>query len=69
MTIEVITITDLRRAGYCVSGVRRWCNKDPNISLRKLIEDGIEVTEEIRQKYPEVIHAVEMTRRANNGRS
>jgi hypothetical protein len=69
MTIQVITITDLRRAGFCVSGVRKWCNRDPDISLRKLIEEGIEVTDEIREKYPEVIHAVEMTRKANHGRS
>lgn len=42
--IERVTITDVRRAGYCVRGVRRWCEVK-GIDFRKFLAEGMPVEE------------------------
>lgn len=39
-----ITITDVRRAGYCPSGARRWAGAN-GIDFRAFLKDGIEDAE------------------------
>ena len=39
-----ITITDMRRAGYCVSGIRRW-SAQHGIDFAALVRNGISADE------------------------
>lgn len=37
-----ITITDVRRAGYCVSGIRRWFEAQ-DLDFRAFVKEGLPV--------------------------
>ena len=37
-----ITITDIRKAGHCPAGIRKWCDGH-DIDFRDLIQNGISV--------------------------
>lgn len=39
---EVITITDIRRAGHCAIGIRRWF-ESRGLDFRAFLRDGITV--------------------------
>lgn len=39
-----VTITDVRRAGFCVLGLREWCDTH-DVNLRKLVTEGIPESE------------------------
>lgn len=42
MAEEIITISDVRRAGHCVSGARRWFQAH-HLDFRAFLQNGIEV--------------------------
>lgn len=39
-----VTIYDVNRAGYCVKGIRHWCNQQ-GIPFRDFVENGFPVSE------------------------
>ena len=39
-----LTIDDCTRAGYCASGVRRWCHSR-GIDLKTFLSDGLPIDE------------------------
>ncbi len=39
-----VTVADIRQAGFCVSGIKQFCQQH-NIDFRELIKDGIDITE------------------------
>lgn len=40
MTDDVITVGDMRNAGYCVSGIRNWCAAQ-GLDFRDVVRRGI----------------------------
>lgn len=41
---EIVTITHVREAGYCLSGVRRRCT-ELGIDFRRLVAEGVPISE------------------------
>lgn len=36
----IVTVTDLRLAGHCPSGIRRWFNSKPDLSFNHFMKHG-----------------------------
>lgn len=44
MSDEIITMSDVRDAGFCAPGLRKFCS-DNGVDLRRLVREGIPVSE------------------------
>lgn len=53
---EPVTISDIRRAGHCVAGARRWF-VGSGLDFRKFLQDGIE-TETLLATGDQLAHDV-----------
>jgi hypothetical protein len=41
---EIITMSDIRDAGFCASGLREFCAKN-EVDMRRLVREGIPASE------------------------
>ena len=58
----IVTINDVRRAGYCPSGARRWAEMH-GIDFRDFLKNGIAASRLLETGEPMAIRAVETATR------
>lgn len=63
---EMISIQDVRRAGYCISGAREWCNLR-EISFRDLVRRGVPASDVENLGDPIVEHILKVKRSEGDG--
>lgn len=64
----VITITDVRRAGHCVSGARAWFERH-GLDFRAFLRDGIPAADMLATGDGQGIQVVERTRARRDSES
>lgn len=62
--MTVITINHCRKAGWCVSGVRRFCAQN-NLDFRRLVREGVPVEEVEGIDCALIAKAVEIAKKEN----
>lgn len=62
----IITITDLRRAGYCPGGIRRWF-EDQGFDFREFLTNGIPVEVFLSTRDGQAEEAVRRIREQRRG--
>lgn len=68
MAEQIITVDDIRKAGHCPKGIKRWCDQN-GIDFRLFRKQGIPASE-LREKCglaARIVDKVIATRSTNNG--
>ena len=63
----MVTIEDVRQAGLCIPGARRWCRRH-DIDWHRLLKDGVEASRLIETRDAMAARAVAMAQRRHHGR-
>lgn len=56
-----VTMTDIRNAGFCASGLKEFCDKY-DINLRTLVKEGVPVSEVEHIEDANLQHVLEVKR-------
>ena len=65
---DVVTITHCRRAGWCMRGVRTYCDHN-DLDFRRLLREGLPVEDLLKAPDAHVLRAVAVAREdQSNGR-
>lgn len=62
----IVTIEDVRRAGFCIPGARLWCKRH-GIDWYRFLKDGVEASRLIETRDAMAARAVEEARRRRDG--
>jgi len=54
----IITVTDARRAGYCVRGIKEWFDHHPALNFRTFLRVGIPAGEALEHGDAHVARVV-----------
>jgi hypothetical protein len=67
MAIEIITVTDIRNAGHCAAGIKRWFDEH-ELNFRDFLKNGIDAEILIASGDELALQSVEHAR-AHRGRA